>query len=333
MADGIALRFDAYTSGAFVGTPAYTAADERLLSTVLAGPGGALLARPGVRPGPGGAVTVGGTPEAVTVQPFCGIITDTAGGGSYLFVIPAAVSKTLATRPGSGTSRLDELVVKILNDGPRPADGSREVAVELITGTAGASPTAPTVPSGKLRIRELAVPASGTVSLSKPPPRIAALGGIIPVAGTSERDAIDSLYDGLMVCREDTGVLEARLGSSWKRVLTASATGDDTWIDLTLGSGFAHRASDQRTQAIRSAGMVTVALAATKASFAAGDVIATLPAGFLPISGAGVSRVRITGHYNNVIRTATVLTDGSGQIVSDGAFTSGIVGTVTYPAA
>lgn len=215
MADGIALRFDAYTSGPNIGTPAYTAADERQLSTVLAGPGGALLARAGVRPGPGGAVSVGGSPEGVTVQPFTGIITDPAGGGSYIFVIPAAVKKDFPTRPGVGNSRIDELVVKILNDGPRPADGAREVDLELRTGTAGASPVSPGVPTGQLRIRQLAVPSSGTILPSLPPPRIAGLGGVIPVADTTERDAIDSLYDSLIVYREDAGLFEGRAGGLW----------------------------------------------------------------------------------------------------------------------
>jgi hypothetical protein len=213
MSDGIAVRYDGR---------AYTAAEERLLAAVLAQPSTALLARPGVRPGLGGDVTIGGTPEKATITPFSGIITDTGGGGSYLFVVPEAVSVDLVTRPGGGTSRIDELVVKLDATG-------KGVDVDVITGTAGASPSAPTIPSGQLRLRELAVPSSGSVALSKPPQRIAALGGSLPVASAAERDAIETIYDGLVVYREDSDCLEVRYNGAWGRVVH-----NEGWKTLTL---------------------------------------------------------------------------------------------------
>lgn len=103
------------------------------------------------------------------------------------------------------------------------------------------------------------------------------------------------------------------------------------YTDLTLGSGFANLSSSEKTQAILANGMVTVFLAATKASFASGDVIATLPAGMLPPTSATRTRIRMTGQFNGAIRNASVLTDGSGQIVADGAQTLGVLGTVTFP--
>lgn len=314
VADGIAIRFD---------NVSYTAAQERLLAAVLAHPSSALLSRAGVRPGPGGDVTVGGTPEAATVTPFGGIITDAAGGGSYIFVVPASVATNLATRPGAGTSRIDELVVVLRNVDERIGDVVRDVDVQIITGAAGASPVAPTIPAGQLRIRELLVPASGSVSISKRPPRVAAAGGTITVTDQAERDAISPLFDGIVVYREDTDTLEVRANGAWRTVLLDKA-GDDTWADVPLGSGFAHAAA--RTQAIRHAGQVTLAVAATKATIAAGSTVCTLDPGFRP------SRViPFDGVVASNLLNLQVNPDGT--VVCNNATTGGVNGTVTFPPA
>lgn len=211
MPDGIAAWFDQVN---------YTAAQERLLSTVLAASGGATLARPGARPGPGLEVTVDSTGNGtVTLAVGGGIITDTSGGGSYLFVIPAAVSRALATRPSTGQSRIDELVAIIKNVDERPADGIREVVVQLISGTPGASPAAPAVPAGALKLRRLTVPASGAISLSNAPQRTVAAGGILPVADNTVRDAATT-YNGFVVFREDLGTYEGKTAAGWKTLAT-----------------------------------------------------------------------------------------------------------------
>lgn len=215
MPDGIAARFN---------TVEYDASDERLLDSVLLAPGSALLPRPGRRPGTGLEVTVGGTPEAATVAAGVGIITDSAGGGGYRFAIPTPVAVNLAARPGAGTSRIDFVVARILNEDARPGDTLREVDISIITGTAGGSPTAPTIPSGQLRLARLDVPASGSVVVSKLAQRMAAAGAVIVVADTAERDAISPVYDGMVAYREDADVFDGRVAGAWEQIFPAAPT-------------------------------------------------------------------------------------------------------------
>lgn len=213
MPDGHASRFNAV---------AYAASVERALDTTLMHSGGAAAARAGRRPGPGLEVTVGGTPEAATVAPGGGVIVDATGGGAYRFMIPAAVVKNLATRPGAGTSRIDLVIARIYDADAHVETALREVKIEIVTGTAGASPAVPALPAGSLRLAQLTVPSSGTVSVSKRAQRTAAAGGIVPVADATERDAIAPLYDGLTIFREDTSTIEIRAGGVWRPLALAS---------------------------------------------------------------------------------------------------------------
>lgn len=213
--DGYALRFD---------NVPYTSLQERALSTILAMPADRIHARPGRRPGASNNLTVaiGSSPESAVIQGGTGIVNDVAGGGSYLFVISAGSNtKPLTARPPAGQSRIDVVVVKILNVDERPADGTgiREVDLDIIVGSPSTgTPTAPTVPTGQLRLAELVIPASGTITVQNPGQRIVALGGILPVASQTERDAIEAIYEGLMVYREDTDVFEARVNGAWERL-------------------------------------------------------------------------------------------------------------------
>lgn len=218
MADGIASRFN---------TDSYTADDERRLDWVQAWPGGNQLPRPGRRPGPGLSLTVGGSPESVTVSPGHLIVPD-GSTTAYKVVIPNAVTKALAARPASGTSRYDIVAAHVYDTDVHPSDTTlREVDIEVFTGTAGATPVAPTLPTntGILSLGTLTVPATGTISVSPGPQRTVAAGGILPVASQAERDAISPVYDGMVVYREDTDVLEVRAAGKWRPLAgAASAT-------------------------------------------------------------------------------------------------------------
>jgi hypothetical protein len=215
MADGIALGFDGVS---------YPMDDLRRLLTALGMPSAATRARAGVRAGGGLEVTVGGSPESAQVAPGAGVITDTgAGVGSWVFVIPSSVSKTLTGRPAAGQSRLDEVVARINTT-------TKEVEVGVLAGSpTSGTPAAPTVPAGNLVLAELVVPASGSVTVQKPGRRTAALGGILPVASQAERDAIEVIYDGLMVYREDTDRYEGRANGAWLPLMA-----DAGWQSLAL---------------------------------------------------------------------------------------------------
>lgn len=200
----------------------YDASAERAFAAVLAQPAGPLLARQGRRPGGGLEVTVSGTPEAVRVAPGLGVITDVTRGGSFQVAVTAEESVNLAARPGAGTSRIDVVYLLVKNSDVIAGDGARDADVGVATGAASASPSAPGIPSGAMQIARLTVPASGAVVVSGLLPRIAALGGVLPVASQAERDAISPLYDGLLVFREDTGFFEGRVAGAWQQVVTAN---------------------------------------------------------------------------------------------------------------
>jgi hypothetical protein len=331
VADGIASRFNRYTTGPNVGTPTYTGADERLLDAVLVHPAAALLARPGIRPGPGGTISFGGSPEAVTIQPCSGIITDTGAGGSFKWVIPAAVTIPLPTRPATGQTRISDLVGVILNDEVRGADGTREMDVQLLNGAAGASPTAPTLtPAGALRLRRLTIAPTGTPALSMAPQRIAALGGTIPVADQAERDAIEVIYDGLSVYREDLDVFQDRVNGAWATRLNA-APGDATLTDVTtFGTNWSHNSTAltfDKTQVERNAGMVTAYIAAVKSTTAAvNDTVCVLPPGFRPRR-----KFRASGRVATALQAYSVDVDGTVALGS--AAGNGLFDIVTFPGA
>lgn len=219
LGDGIALRLDDPGNA----SAQYDASDDRDGFTGLMMAGGAGIAvRAGRRPGTL-SVTVGGSPESVSVPPLCGVVTD-PDGGAYLFATNVTVGKTLATRPASGTSRIDIVVARVYDADVHPADTTkRELDIEVLTGTAGASPSEPTIPNGALRIATLTVPASGSVTVSVNGPRHVSAGGILPVSNQSARDSLTA-YDGLMVYREDTDVFEGYFAGAWKTI----TRGEDT---------------------------------------------------------------------------------------------------------
>lgn len=225
MGDGYAIRLNSVE---------YDAGDDRAALTALVMGAGAATARAGRRPGPGLTVTVGGTPEAATLSPGVCVVTDPVGG-MYLVAFPNNVTKNLATRPGTGTSRNDLAVARIYDADVHSADTTlREVDFELVTGTASASPSTPTLPDGALLLDTLTVPATGTISVSQNGPRTVAAGGILPVASQAERDALTA-YDGLVVYREDTDTFEARINGNWQGLNDPADTG---WQSLTVVSPY-----------------------------------------------------------------------------------------------
>ena len=210
-------------------TVEYDAGDERALLATLQHPGSATLPRAGKRIGSGLEVTVGNSPEDAIIAAGCGVVVDTAAGDGYLFVNTAPVELELPARPGVGNSRIDFVVARVKNEDERPGDTLREIEFAFVTGVAGASPTAPTIPSGQLRLARLTVPASGDIVISQPAQRTVAAGGILTVADATERDAISPVYDGMMIYREDTDAFYGRVAGAWALV---GPTDDTDWVTL-----------------------------------------------------------------------------------------------------
>lgn len=188
----------------------YAGADERLLHAALLQRVGspAFSARTGRRPG-GAAPTVSSL--TVTVPADSGVIYDSSlGSGPWLWALPSSKAVTLDERPGAGTSRIDVIVARI-ND----VEGARELKIEAVKGEESGSPSKPDLPPLSCEIAAATVPASGAVTLVASTTRTVAAGGILPVATTTERNALPAPHVGLTVYNEQTKALESFDGTSW----------------------------------------------------------------------------------------------------------------------
>ncbi len=206
----------------------YNASAERLLDSLLMMPGPGsepFSARAGRRPnGSGLAVSVGGSPEAVTVTPGSALVYDSAvsAAGPYLINIPTAVSVPLPARPGSGTSRIDLIVARVY-DADVGLGSVQELKIERVQGDPSSTPVEKTKPTNSLILARLTVPSSGSITVTPSTDRTVAAGGVLPVATTSVRDAL-SAYSGLTVYNEQTKRLEVFDGTSWTAAAGSSPT-------------------------------------------------------------------------------------------------------------
>lgn len=209
MADGVASRWNGVS---------YTAQNERRIQGSLLTPAGSYRGRAGRRPGPGLTLTVGGSPEAATLTAGVGVVnTGSDADGSFTFALNTA-TRNLAARPSAGTSRIDLVIVRILDaDIPALATGLKEVNMEIVTGAPGASPVAPGAPAGSTILFQLTVPASGVVAIQDVSTFAVAAGGVLPVRTTAERNALTP-YAGLVVFNMETKNTEGYDGTAWGRV-------------------------------------------------------------------------------------------------------------------
>ncbi len=308
---------------------AYNASDERLLDAILHMPGPAAAAfsgRGGRRVnGAGLVVSVAGSPEAWTVTAGAGVIYDAGYStqGPWKFVIPASVTESMPPRPATGQSRID-LVVARIYDSDLSVGAAKEIKVELVAGTAGTSPSAPATPALSLVLATLTVPASGTITITQSTGRVVAAGGILPVATTTERDALVTAgvaYRGLVVDNAQTGKLHRFDGATWKTLEEADDTG---WVNVPLRSGFANL-SGEPLQVRRRTGVVRLRGGISNAGIGASSthIVGDLPAGFAPpITVGGAAGTGIGTQIASVIVTS------SGQVQ---VRTSAAVSTFYYP--
>lgn len=191
---------------------------------------GALNARSGLRPDGGGVVTAVAGTMGVQVAPFSGWVDGGASDaqGGYPFVLDASTTLTLSDGHAS-LARTDTLVARVQDD-TYDGSGATDATVVVIEGTPGAG--APTLPTSCIPLRDVTVPAglsAGTGGLSAS--HLAtdrrtwtvAAGGILPVNGSSQRDALGAQW-GQAVFRADTGKMEVYDGTSWAVVPGEDAT-------------------------------------------------------------------------------------------------------------
>ena len=184
---------------------------RRHQSALLAHDTDVLSARPGVLHGL--AVTVSGL--TVTVGVGSASVSPTSGAnGTYVAVNSTSTALTAAAQHAT-YARIDRVVVRIYDD---QADGSgmAKSDLQIITGTAAASPVAPTLPAGVEEVAQLQVPASGSAIVVVDKRRwSAAAGGVLTVATTALLPSGSAMRRGQLAWTTDYGVLWAWTGTRW----------------------------------------------------------------------------------------------------------------------
>lgn len=184
---------------------------RRHQSALLAHDTDVLSARPGVLHGL--AVTVSGL--TVTVGVGSASVSPTSGAnGTYVAVNSTSTALTAAAQHAT-YARIDRVIVRIYDD---QADGSgmAKADLQIITGTAAASPVAPTLPAGVEEIAQLQVPASGSAIVVVDKRRwAAAAGGVFTVATTALLPSGSAMRKGQLAWTTDYGVLWAWTGTRW----------------------------------------------------------------------------------------------------------------------
>lgn len=184
--------------------------------------GNPTLARSGLRPDGGGAVTVDSGLMSVSVTAFAAWI-DAGSDGAVGYPLFLDAGKTLAISAGHATLDRVDTVVAQVRDTAYDGSGSTDARVYVVEGTPGAG--APAVPSGAVPLQDISVHAGasegtgGLTAANLSTDRrqyVAGLGGLLPVASQAERDAL-AAYDGMPIYRRDKDAIEIWNGASWDR--------------------------------------------------------------------------------------------------------------------
>lgn len=183
-------------------------------------PGGTVRARGGVRNDGGGVVTAVNGTMSVSCTPFTAWVdAAVAGQVGVPYVLDAAATLSIANGHAS-LSRTDVVAV-VVRENAYDGSGATTATLEVVQGTPGAG--APSLPYAAVALRNIVVPANtavGTGGLTaaniSTDRRVftVASGGLLPVASSTERDALVSPQRGWMVYRED-GTIQVRTASGW----------------------------------------------------------------------------------------------------------------------
>lgn len=197
----------------------------------------ALKAKSGFRPGPAspGLVTATGTPDAnVHVAPFQLMLQNIRGSGlgTYIACLDAIKDINILSTPADSTNPRDDLIIAQQSD-IFDADANSDFVVRQVPGTPASVPSDPAVTGSTnyvtlARVRVVAnatTITSGNITDLRTAGHAksltgglysVALGGILPVGSTAQRDALTGLYSGLAVWRSDLKYLEVTDTSVWR---------------------------------------------------------------------------------------------------------------------
>ncbi|WP_328441388.1 hypothetical protein OHA71_39590 [Streptomyces sp. NBC_00444] len=266
------------------------AEDARLATGVLAAPGaGPVQARSGIRAATGDPGRVQATTTVsgkVTVAPFQGVIQGTRATAAGAYLVTLGQEKTLdvlGTHPADSANPRNDLVIARQRD-EQYGDATTAMTVELVKGTAAATPTDPVVTGDHIPLARIRIPRNATsvanAGIEDLRPWTTAAGGILRVWGAANRPTYP--YTGMYIHRWDTNHLEWYDSSAGWR-----AVNDDTgWVTLPLLPNW--NVYNNETPAVRRVGATVHMRGALQTAVAlstnAISMIA-VPAGFRPAVG------------------------------------------------
>lgn len=166
----------------------------------------------GVFPGLGAMGVSAGTGMSVSVDAgYCCVANSSSGlQGGYVFGLMTSASLTVAAAD-TANPRIDIVVAYVSDVG----SSSSFSAVEIITGTAAASPSAPSAPANSLILAQILVPANITsmssATVTDERPYVVAPGGILPIQNAAAAPAVPASQ---FMYRLDTGQLVQGTGTA-----------------------------------------------------------------------------------------------------------------------
>jgi hypothetical protein len=179
----------------------------------------------------------------MTVDVLAGVafVNGTENGDQSSYHVISNSTKNVAITASNATfPRLDAIVLKVQDSFYSGATDSWSIVA--VTGTASGSPVLPTLPANSMLIATISVAASSTSvvngNITDNRVYLNGIGGLLPVANGTERDALNNLYEGVAVWRRDSDYFEIWDGSSsWIQYRSKSARGLMATIVSTSSSG------------------------------------------------------------------------------------------------
>lgn len=171
-----------------------------------------------------GAVTANGTPNnSVNVAPFIRVQQSTRGKGPYIMVNDAIESINILSTPAHATNPRNDLVIAQQSD-IFYGDADSNMVIRHIVGTPAGVPADPAVTGspdyvllGRVRVAANATTiTSGMIDDLRPGAYTTAVGGVIPIANVTERNAINSPFTGMTIWRTDRGWREVYNAGAWR---------------------------------------------------------------------------------------------------------------------
>jgi len=239
--------------------------------------------------------------------------------GTYHVVNDAATTLNIAASHAT-LNRIDRVILRVAD---AAISGSTNAAsLEVVQGTAAASPSVPFAADSFIELARVAVnagvtsiPASSITDVRR---QTAALGGILTVENNTVRSEL-SPTPGMTIWNNQAARLEIWDGAAW-----VPSTGEDTgWVPITYDAAFTefdNAMNAVRVRRIRNAVYMRGLIKPVTGSFTTTEVsVATIPAGFRP------SHSIYTVNITNTTNIARLLITSSGDLRVNCAATSSYV--------